>query len=275
MKNKQTLASLVILTALASSNLHAAKSIGYWYDTSGDIVRTGFGECWRTIEWSPGNAIAECEGNIPAKKPSIDSDHDGVLDSKDQCPSTTKNVIVDSKGCAKDSDKDGVIDSKDKCPGSKLGANVDNRGCIITSDSDGDGITDATDACPDSAAGTIVNKRGCKLTANISLENVQFKSGTAVLSGDSRVTLDKVANTLKDNNHLNFIIAGHTDSMGNYAKNVTLSKARAQSVRKYLIDKGVASGNLTASGFGPDKPVASNATRQGRSQNRRVELVLK
>lgn len=275
MKNKQTIASLLILTGLISSNLNAANSIGYWYDTSGDIVRTGFGECWRTIKWSSSNAISECEGKMPAKKINLDTDQDGVLNSKDQCPSTTSGVIVDSKGCAKDSDKDGVIDSKDKCSGTQARASVDSRGCKITRDSDGDGITDANDACPDSAAGSIVNKRGCKLTANISLENVQFKSGTAVLSGNSRVTLDKVARTLRENDHLNFIVAGHTDSLGNYDKNVTLSKARAQSVRKYLIDKGVASGKLTATGFGPDKPVASNTTRQGRSQNRRVELVLK
>jgi len=275
MKNKQTIASLIILTGLISSNLHAAKSIGYWYDTSGDIVRTGFGECWRTIEWSSSNAIAECEGKIPGKKVNLDSDQDGVLDNKDQCPSSTRGIIVDSKGCAKDTDKDGVIDSKDKCPGSKLGVNVDSNGCVVSRDSDGDGITDASDVCPDSAAGSIVNKRGCKLTANISLENVQFKTGTAVLSGDSRVILTEVANTLKENNHLNFIVAGHTDSSGNYDKNVALSKARAQSVRKYLISQGVASDKLTATGFGPDKPVASNATRQGRSKNRRVELVLK
>ena len=275
MKTKHTLASLAIITGLFSSGLQAEKSIGYWYDTSNDIVRTGFGECWRTIKWSADNAIAECEGEMPAKIISTDSDHDGVDDAKDQCPSTQRGVAVNHKGCAKDSDKDGIVDSKDKCPGTQAGASVDNRGCTITRDSDGDGIADASDVCPDSAAGAIVNKRGCTLTSNISLENVQFKTGTSVLSGDSRATLNRVANTLKENDHLNFIVAGHTDSLGNYDKNVALSKARAQSVRKYLIARGVASANLTATGYGPDKPVASNRSSLGRSKNRRVELLLK
>jgi len=275
MNTKYTLASISILTGLFSANLNAAKSIGYWYDTSGDIVRTGFGECWRTIEWSSSNAIAECEGTMPTKTLVVDSDRDGVIDSKDQCPSTSTGVSVDSKGCAKDADKDGVIDSKDRCPGTQSSASVDSRGCVITKDSDGDGIVDARDDCPNSASGTVVNKRGCKLTANISLKNVQFNTGTAVLSGNSRATLDKVAVTLKENKHLNFVVAGHTDSLGNYDRNVALSNARAQSVRQYLIDQGVASDRLTAAGYGPDKPVASNGTRQGRSQNRRVELVLK
>ncbi len=275
MNNKYTLAAGLLLTGLVSVNANAGKSIGYWYDTSGDIVRTGFGECWRTIEWSSSNAIAECEGKgkMPVKK--SDADGDGIVDSKDQCPSTAKGVAVDSKGCEKDSDKDGVVDSKDKCPGTAAGAHVDTNGCVITSDSDQDGISDANDNCPNTATGTVVDKTGCKLAASISLENVQFNTGTSVLSGDSRATLDKVAQTLNENEHLNFMVAGHTDSMGNYDKNMALSKARAQSVREYLISKGVASGRLTAVGYGSDKPVASNDTRQGRSQNRRVELVLK
>lgn len=277
MNNKYTLAAGLLLTGLVSINAHAARSIGYWYDTSGDIVRTGFGECWRTIEWSSSNAIAECEGKgkMPARKVAADADGDGIVNSKDQCPSTPEGVVVDSKGCAKDSDKDGVIDSKDKCPATAAGAHVDSNGCVITKDSDKDGVADANDDCPDTAAGTVVNNRGCKLKASISLENVQFKTGTAVLSGDSRATLDKVAKTLKDNEHLSFVVAGHTDRMGNYDRNMALSKARAKSVREYLISKGVASGRLTAVGHGSDKPVASNDTRQGRSQNRRVELLLK
>lgn len=277
MKNSKTLTSLALLTGLLSSSLHAGESVGYWYDTSGDIVRTGFGECWRTIRWSSNNAIAECEGKMSAMKmpAATDADQDGVIDAKDQCPSTKRGVAVDLKGCAKDSDKDGVIDSKDKCPGTQSGVSVDSNGCVMTKDTDGDGVVDANDSCPDSAAGAIVNKRGCTLASKLNLENVRFKTGTAVLSNDSRATLDKVATTLKKNDHLNFTVAGHTDSLGNYDKNTALSKARAQSVRKYLIAKGVSSSNLTATGYGSDKPIASNNTRTGRSENRRVELVLK
>lgn len=278
MKNKYTLASMVILGSMISGTANANNSIGYWYDTAGDIVRTNFGECWRTIDWSTSNAIAECEGKMPAKKAMVkvdgDADKDGVVDSKDQCSSTTRGAKVDAKGCEVDSDKDGVVDSKDKCPGTTSGVSVDSSGCEVIKDSDGDGIVDANDQCPDTAEGMVVNKDGCKLKASISLENVQFKTGTADLSGTSRTTLDKVAATLKENDHLSFEVAGHTDSTGNYKKNVSLSEARAQTVMKYLVDKGVSADSLTAKGYGPDRPVASNDTRDGRSKNRRVELGL-
>jgi outer membrane protein OmpA-like peptidoglycan-associated protein len=67
-------------------------------------------------------------------------------------------------------------------------------------------------------------------------------------------------------------VGGHTDSTGSRATNTRLSQARAESVMAYLVSKGVAAGQLAAKGFGPDEPVADNATREGRAQNRRVEL---
>ena len=67
-------------------------------------------------------------------------------------------------------------------------------------------------------------------------------------------------------------VQGHTDTTGSAAINRTLSKGRAESVRKYLVGKGVAKGRLTAKGYGPDVPIADNATPEGREQNRRVEF---
>jgi OOP family OmpA-OmpF porin len=143
-------------------------------------------------------------------------------------------------------------------------------------DEDNDGIMNAMDDCPNTPAGTAVNTRGCKLAAaSIKVDNVQFKTGTDVLNNESRQILDNVAQTLKQNPHLSFEIAGHTDSTGNYQANVNLSAKRANSVRQYLIDHGVAGNRLTARGYGPDKPVASNGSREGRAKNRRVELILK
>lgn len=263
----------MLLLSSATSNVFAAKSVGYWYDRSNEIVRTGFGECWRTIYWSSSNAIAECEGGETAKV-EADSDNDGVLDSKDNCPDTTEGMAVDSNGCAKDSDKDGVVDASDKCPGTLADAEVDSRGCAKNKDNDNDGIVNASDDCPNTAGGAVVNNRGCTLEASIDLNNVQFKTGTALLNSSSKVILDEVASTLNDNKHLNFEVAGHTDNTGNYQYNVNLSESRANSVRDYLIIKGVESDRLTAKGYGPDKPVTSNDTREGRSSNRRVELVV-
>ncbi len=204
-----------------------------------------------------------------------DSDHDGVADGIDQCAGTPAGVSVDSRGCMMDADHDGVADNKDHCPGTAAGVTVDHDGCALNMDADGDGIVDAKDQCPGTARGVAVNSRGCELQANIKLDHVQFKTGTAVLSADSRNILDHVADVLKQNPHLNFEVAGHTDSTGNYQANVNLSQQRANSVRNHLINKGVAASRLSAKGYGPDKPVASNDTRDGRRMNRRVELMLK
>jgi len=145
---------------------------------------------------------------------------------------------------------------------------------VTVVDADNDSIVDANDDCPGTVAGTVVNKRGCELKADISLDNVQFKIDTAELSPDSRSILDNIAKILQENQHLRFEVAGHTDTTGDQQYNVDLSNSRAQSVRQYLIDKGVMADRLTARGYGEDKPLASNDTREGRKQNRRVELVL-
>ena len=204
-----------------------------------------------------------------------DSDRDGVSNSNDNCPGTAAGIQVNAQGCPKDSDGDGAADSYDKCPGTPAGVKVDATGCAISIDDDNDGIINANDDCARTPAGIAVNNRGCELKADIKLDNVRFNTGTAVLSTESRQILNNVAQVLSENKHLNFEVAGHTDSTGNHQANVNLSKSRANSVRQYLIDQGVASNRLSASGYGPDKPVASNDTPVGRSMNRRVELVLK
>ena len=88
-----------------------------------------------------------------------DSDGDGVIDSKDQCPGTPAGVKVDDFGCPLDSDHDGVPDYKDKCPDTKSGLQVDENGCAI--DSDNDGVPDKLDKCPNTPAGQKVNEYGC------------------------------------------------------------------------------------------------------------------
>ena len=261
------------LTAVVSTQIHAGNSIGYWFDSSNDVVRTGYGECWRTSQWSEKNAIAECEGGKPKNVSILDSDKDGVIDSKDQCRDTSRGVSVDNNGCAIDTDKDGVADNSDQCKDTIKGAEVDSKGCAI--DTDNDGIADVRDDCADTVAGTVVNNHGCALKADISLDNVQFKTGTSVLSSASRSVLDDVSAVLLENDHLQFEVSGHTDNTGNYQNNVNLSANRANSVKQYLVDKGVDSSRLSAHGYGPDKPVASNDTSNGREMNRRVELVLK
>ena len=69
-------------------------------------------------------------------------------------------------------------------------------------------------------------------------------------------------------------ISGHTDSSGDAASNQSLSQARADSVRSYLISKGIAAARMTAAGFGQTKPIADNATPDGRRRNRRIEFAV-
>ena len=90
--------------------------------------------------------------------------------------------------------------------------------------------------------------------------------------GRSLPVLDSIARQLVALPDIRIEIAGHTDSSGLYRRNVTLSRARAEAVRLYLHQRGVPLDRMSARGFGPDRPVASNGTSEGRATNRRVEL---
>ena len=106
----------------------------------------------------------------------------------------------------------------------------------------------------------------------ISLKNVEFETGSAVLTSDSRYELSKVAELMNKYSTMTIEVGGHTDSTGSEETNRTLSNSRATSVLEFLMNKGVTGGRLTAKGYGPDQPVGDNATEEGRQQNRRTEL---
>ena len=208
-----------------------------------------------------------------------DADADGVLDNVDQCPDTPAGDKVDAKGCSlpKDGDGDGVMDDVDQCKDTPAGDQVDAKGCSLPKDADGDGVTDDKDRCPNTPSGVKVDEEGCQVLfeptrKTLILEGVNFETGKAELTPESQTILDGVAASLVANEEIKVQVGGHTDITGSAALNKRLSAARAQSVRQYLISKGVAADRLTAAGFGPSKPIASNKTAAGRSQNRRVEL---
>lgn len=94
----------------------------------------------------------------------IDSDGDGIPDSRDMCPDTPPGVTVDEFGCPVDSDGDGVPDYLDKCPDTPRGAKVDKDGCPL--DSDGDGVPDYRDMCPNTPKGVLVDKDGCPIDSD-------------------------------------------------------------------------------------------------------------
>ncbi len=106
----------------------------------------------------------------------------------------------------------------------------------------------------------------------MTLKGVRFAAWSDELTPASLAVLDDVAAQLVAAPDVKVEVAGHTDSGGARARNIKLSLARAESVRAYLIMKGVPAERLVARGYGPDSPIASNKTDAGRALNRRVEL---
>ncbi len=109
---------------------------------------------------------------------------------------------------------------------------------------------------------------------NFTLQGVQFEIGSANLTADAQKTLDEVAEAMKAAPMVKVEIHGHTDNTGSLELNNRLSLQRAESVKKYLVGKGVEESRLGTKGFGPSKPIATNDTPEGRTENRRIEFVI-
>jgi outer membrane protein OmpA-like peptidoglycan-associated protein len=109
----------------------------------------------------------------------------------------------------------------------------------------------------------------------IVLRSVHFDFDKATLKAEASPILDEAVQVLKQEGSVDIVVEGHTDSVGTDQYNVGLSRRRAETVRRYLVEHGVASSRITAEGLGESKPVASNDTAEGRAQNRRVELHVK
>jgi OmpA-OmpF porin, OOP family len=176
----------------------------------------------------------------------------------------------------KDRDSDGLQDAVDQCPDQSGPA--ENRGCPDT-DLDEDGVIDRVDNCPDEK-GTeknygCVEKQLVVITRNQLkiLDVVYFETGKATIKSRSHKLLDNVAAVMSKHPEIKVIrVEGHTDDKGDDAFNKDLSQKRAESVRAYLVGKGVGEGRLQATGFGEEKPIAPNTSEKGRAQNRRVEF---
>jgi len=219
--------------------------------------------------------------------PERDNDRDGVLDVDDLCPNDAEepNGFADDDGCPEgDADRDGILDGADHCPNDAEDVDgfQDDDGCPER-DNDRDGVLDANDACPLEAETKNGNEDedGCpdkirvdrKQGQILTLEPVMFALNSARILPESFDMLDEIATVLMAHPEIEKLsIDGHTDSQGSDERNQILSEERAQSVREYLIQQGVALERLDAQGFGESQPIADNATAEGRSKNRRVEF---
>ena len=274
-----------LLPLFAASHAMAA---GNWFEDKktcifvGAAAGAGVGAIADSITVGAGTVVGGILGALLCQP--ADSDGDGVPDHRDACPDTPKGVAVDDKGCPPDSDGDGVPDYLDKCPDTPKGAQVDEHGCEIKPppeampaapvdvDSDGDGVPDRVDKCPDTPRGTSVDHTGCPLVEKIELNGVWFAFDSSEITPESVRVLDEVAQVFKRYPTLVAEMAGHTCSIGTERYNQGLSERRANAVRDYLIGKGVSPEQLTAKGYGELQPLTSNATREGREQNRRTEM---
>ena len=269
-------------------------AVGCPVDSDGDGVPDNLDKCPNTpagVQVYKDGAQAGCP---------VDSDNDGVPDYQDKCPNTPAGVAVAKDGakagCPVDSDNDGVPDYLDRCPNTPPNARpVDAAGCPV--DSDHDGVPDYLDRCPNTPPNTQVDASGCPIAAarpqpavqppraappgaaplptvhaTLVLRNVRFRPNSWRLPPEAMPALDSMAAALKSVPGARWEIGGYTSSMGNAVKNQRLSRLRALTVRNYLVRQGVPARSLTAVGYGPQNPIATNATVAGRLQNMRVEI---
>ncbi|TAE49109.1 MAG: OmpA family protein [Cytophagia bacterium] len=209
-----------------------------------------------------------------------DRDRDGVPDLVDKCPDLPGIKALD--GC-NDRDGDGVLDHEDDCPdepGLKRLKGCPDKG---NGDRDGDGVIDREDLCPD-VKGTKANKGCPELVSKEQKKIIEdatkvlFEVDKADLKPESSEILDRLATLIFDLKakfgNIKVRLEGHTDSDGTNEHNLELSRNRARSVKEYLVNKGIDALTISTAGYGEEKPIVTNATPQGKKQNRRVEIAI-
>lgn len=256
-------------------------------DTDGDGIADKNDKCPEVVGTSAfmgcpdtdGDGIADPDDQCPEQAgpasnngcPVADADGDGIPDAEDKCPNEAG--LASMMGCP-DSDGDGISDREDDCP--RQPGTAANNGCP---DTDSDGVVDKDDKCPRQAGPA--SNQGCpeitekdQETIDFAIQNINFETGSAVLTADSRGVLDRVEDILRRYPGYQLAIGGHTDSVGSAESNMRLSQRRAQSVYEYLVAKGIRANRMSYEGFGETLPIADNRYKDGREQNRRVTLDL-
>jgi outer membrane protein OmpA-like peptidoglycan-associated protein len=201
-----------------------------------------------------------------------DEDGDGINDENDACPNAEGTLQY--RGCPiPDTDKDGMNDAQDACP--TVAGLQRYNGCAIP-DTDKDGINDELDQCPLIAG--VPGNNGCE-DLQPKLNNIaaalKFDIGQVNIAFRTLQGLDTLVLIMTQYPLTKLLISGHTDNTGSRKINDPLSLSRARKVQTYLVKKGIAVNRLTLIGMADTQPIANNTTKEGRAQNRRVDLTIK
>ncbi len=269
----------------------------YFNIAGGTRLSNGYGAADIRLLASVGYSwtFTDAEPTTPNKKLNIvpdaadydkDTDHDGYPDTIDACPTVKEDGLPPdaTDGCPAppDRDKDGIIDADDRCPDDPEDKDgiQDDDGCPEV-DVDNDGVPDVEDACPfePGPRSEVAEKNGCPGLTKFEddgsitlLQPIQFEYNRATIKPVSYPILDEVVILLKARPDISIGVYGYTDNVGGRDYNLRLSRARAQACMQYLVKHGIDESRLQSEGYGPDKPVADNATEEGRAKNRRVEF---
>ena len=280
MQTKPLVLSILGAALLSAGALPIHAADGHFYDPRNAASPTdktiGY-ELFRTIG-CPGRGLLDTPCPV-SKDP--DNDGDGVVDSKDQCPDTPKGRKVDANGCEFDRDGDGIVDDDDGCP--DVAAHTPN-GCPapavieqVPPPAPQTPVAPVSQAQPTQPSNNALYGSGTstdpvQVPRRLVLEGVNFDFDKASLRQEDRDVIDKNAAELKEWGDIKVEVSGHTDNVGSDRYNMGLSLRRAETVRSYLISKGISSDRLIAKGYGESQPLVTNDTDDSRFQNRRVEL---
>lgn len=227
----------VFVTAMVSQYA-VAHGGGYVNSASGVNVVSGSGSC---VVYGSGT-----EDYVEGCSTALDSDGDGVMDKDDQCPNTPQGVAVDATGCPLDDDGDGVPNYLDQCPDTSAGAKVDAKGCYLV------------------------------IKEDVSIElQVNFATDSAKVPAADYAEVQRVAQFMKEYPLTNVVVEGHTDNRGSDAYNKRLSQKRADSVAALLTSEyGVDASRVSSVGYGEERPLVPNTSRDNMAQNRRSVAVV-
>lgn len=196
----------------------------------------------------------------------------GPNTSENEYENKERGIIVNQ-----DVDGDGIIDTEDDCletiPCKEEGCQKkEEPKPVVIGDDDKDGVLNNIDQCPNTPAGFEVDELGCSKLVDL---QVLFERDSYIVDSNFTQRLDTFIEFMKKHLEYKAEIQGHTDSRASEKYNEVLSQNRADSVKAYLIEKGIEADRLNSVGFGELSPIDTNDTAEGRANNRRVVAVLK